>query len=259
VTDGVRIAVDRTTTVIWAAAVAEPLVQSVIDGCDQAGLRVESLGPSGRWTSRRAGDVAVELMETWGPILSSLGEDAPHFAAACGAALAPQVLELLPRTERELRGREARRRLRRAVTIVAAIWVAAGAVYAGRLISAFARSTRVLVAIRPSVDSVLTLRRELDAGEATLATISSAEAARSRRLLLVADLTMALRDSTYLAALRVAGDGSVRVVGYAPSATRALADLEHVRELAGAKFEGPVTREQLLDRFSIVAQLVQRR
>jgi hypothetical protein len=79
------------------------------------------------------------------------------------------------------------------------------------------------------------MRRELDAGEATLATISAAEAARSRRLELLGDLTKVLRDSAYLVALRVEADNTVRLVGYAPNASRGLAGLEHQRERGNEK------------------------
>jgi hypothetical protein len=91
--------------------------------------------------------------------------------------------------------------------------------------------------------------------------MATARATRSRRLALIGALTGALGDSVFLVALRVGPDRIVRLVGYAPSAARALADLERVRQLRDAKLEGLVTRESIegrkpLDRFAIVAQLV---
>jgi hypothetical protein len=258
VSDASRIVVDQSTSLLWAAATLEPIVQGVVTGCAQAGLRVEALGPAGTWQSRRTQEAEEELWGRWGPSLNTLGENAPRFAAAYGAAVSPAPLELLPAAERDARGRDARRHFRRVMAIAAAIWMAAGAVYAGRLFSTYARSTHLLDAVHSSVDIALSMRRELDAGEATLTTIATAEAGRSRRLALLGDLTNALRDSAYLVALRVDADGTVRLVGYAPSASRVLADLERVRELTAMKLEGPVTRESSMDRFSIVALLVER-
>jgi len=128
------------------------------------------------------------------------------------------------------------------------------------LVGAASGAERELTRLAPAIDSALAVRRELAAARATLGLMARAERVRSRHLGLLADLTRALRDSTFLVALRVAPDGTLRLGGYAPVAARALADLEHVAALHNPRFEGPVTREaghgvRELDRFAIVGRV----
>ena len=110
------------------------------------------------------------------------------------------------------------------------------------------------------MDGALNARRELDAGRATLTTMTQAEQHRSRHLMLLAAVTRAVGDSAYLTSFQVASDGTIRVSGYALSAPSVLAALERISGLAHPNFEGPVTREtttdhRQLDRFAAVAQL----
>jgi hypothetical protein len=139
------------------------------------------------------------------------------------------------------------------------LWVLAGAVYVGRLLSTLHTATGYLDAASVRLDSALAARRDLDAGRATLATIARAEQTRSRHLSLLAGVTAVLGDSTYLVTYQVDADGTVRLSGYAPSAVRVLAALEHANGLRRPRLEGAVSREttsggRLLDRFAIVAQ-----
>jgi hypothetical protein len=298
VTDAVLITLGHGRAALWAAAAPEPLLRTVLDACGEAGLRVESLGPvaevlprawttAPRWTELSPvvipnGDSA-EVLEaaprgvwrsrlvrgagngtpvTWVAALDPLGVDAAQFAPAYAGAVAVPRLQLLPAEARAAGARERHRRAVCLLALAAAFWVGAGAISVGRLLSTLQAATRSLAAIRPRVDSALAARRDLDAGTLALATVDAAARARSRHLVLLAQLSRALDDSTYLVALKVGVEGTVRLVGYAPRAARVLAALERVPTVRDAKFESPVTRETVngrpeLDRFAIVARLVE--
>ena len=293
VTDARLVPVDATRRALFAAAVPEPLVRAILEGCAQAGLEVESvgpaaevlpyalaaplagpeapfsnggkcevlsLGPAGPWRSRFVTETDREA-PPWVLALAALEPNASQFASAYAAAVATPRLELLPPDTRATWMRHGRQRMMRLAMVGLACWALAGAISIGRLFSTLHSSTRFLDAVAPSLDSALATRRELGAGLATLETMATARATRSRRLALIGALTGALGDSVFLVALRVGPDGTVRLAGYAPSAARAFADLERVRQLREAKLEGPVTREAVegrkpLDRFAIVAQLM---
>ncbi len=139
------------------------------------------------------------------------------------------------------------------------MWLVAGAVYVGRLAWVLRQSTHAIVQARPSLDSALALRRDLDAGRTTLETIAAARSARSRTIALVAGVTAALEDSAFLVALTLTPEGTVRVAGLAPSPARVVTELEGVPLLGAVKLEGPVTRETTAsgqrDRFAIAGHM----
>ena len=291
ITDGLVVAPGPGARALWAGAVAEPLAEAAAAGCTQAGVRLEAVGAAAEvlpWalaTRPTAGDIAVPNGTTtevlaWGPrgvwrsrrvpgvrpgsapwhaALAAMGTEAAHFAPAYAATRSRPRLDLSPPSRGAARRGRIRQRRRVVAASAAALWLLALASYAGRL-AVTAQATRsALAATAPAVDTALALRRNLDAATATLATIAAAERSRSRELPLLAALTGALGDSTYLVAFRAEQDGTLRLVGYAPAATRVLAELESVPMLTGAKLEGPVTREaapsgQALDRFAIVAR-----
>ena len=144
------------------------------------------------------------------------------------------------------------------VALGAALWLLAGGTYVGRLVSTRRAATRSLGAVAVTVDSALAMRRELGLAGTTLKVAREAEQRRSRHVALLAALTQALGDSTYLGALQVTPDGVVRLAGYAPVAARAAAALERATVLREVRLEGPVTREPTTgnrDRFAIVARL----
>ena len=293
VTDARLVSIDATRRVLFAAAANEPIVRAVLDGCAQAGLdvlgvgpaadvlpcalatplagpeavflndgtcEVLSVGPGGTWRSRLVTETGREA-PLWAPALAALEPHAGQFASAYAAAMAAPRLELLPSDTRAVRLRHGRRRMLHLAMVGLACWALAGAISIGRLLSTLHSSTRFLDSVAPALDSAIAVRRELGAGMATLETMATARATRSRQLAFIGALTMALGDSAFLLALRVGPDGTVRLAGYAPSAARALADLERVRQLREAKLEGPITREAIdgrkpLDRFAIVARLV---
>lgn len=295
VTDARMMPVSANETALWAAAAPEPLVRAVLEGCSEAGLEVESLGPAadvlpwaleaplgqpqvvysnggtsevlslgpaGTWRSRLVTG-ANEAAPSWAAQMSPLGAEAKHFAPAYAAAIVIPKLQLLPQDTRAARDQAARRRVTRVAAIGVALLLVAAFVHVGRVISSLHSSTTYLNATAAALDSALAVRRELATGRATLESIAAAHGKRSRQLALLADITTAFGDSVFLVALRVGPEGIVRLSGYAPSATRVLADLERVRKLGEPKLEGAVTRESgpwrgELDRFAIVARVERR-
>ena len=291
VTDGVRVALTKESEALWAGAAAESLVAAVLAGCAQAGLALEAIGPAadvlpsatvdresplvfpnggtcevldvgtgGTWQSRFIRGTGNGEAATLAPPLAALGEHAHHFAAAYATAIALPRLTLLTAEARAVQERHGRRRMVQLLSIGAALWLAAAGIHVGRLAWMRQAATRALGAAAPAVDSALAARRDLGLARATLATIARAEETRSRHLALVAAVTQALGDSTYLAAFQVTPDGIVRLAGYAPVAARVVAQLERLAALRDVRLEGPVTRErggdgQERDRFAIVARL----
>lgn len=293
VTDARIVAVDAKEKALWAAAASESLVRAVLEGCAQAGLEVEALGPAaevlpfavitaagvqeivfpnshssevlsigldGTWRSRLVSGTTGAASD-WAPTLLRLGPEAGHFASAYAATVARPHLELIPSETRAARVKVSRRRVVRLALLALACWALSGVIYVARLVSMARSSSQYLQAMTPAVDSAIALRRELDAGRRTLETVAIAEARRSRQLVLLGNLTATLGDSVFLVTLRVGPDGMVRFTGYAPSAARLLADVEKVRDLRDTKLESPATRETVegrrtLDRFSVVASQV---
>jgi hypothetical protein len=295
VTDARLMPVGAKEMALWAAAASEPLVRAVLDGCTEAGLEVESLGPAadvlpwaltsplgqpqvvypngttsevlslgpaGTWCSRLVTG-ASEAAPSWAAQMGPLGAEAGHFAPAYAAAIVIPKLQLLPQDTRAARNQATRRRATRIAAIGVALMLVAAVVHVGRLISSLYGSTSYLDANAAALDSALAVRRELATGRATLESIAAAQGKRSRQLAVLADITTALGDSVFLVALRIGPDGIVRLSGYARTAARALTDLERVRGLGEPKLEGAVTRESgpwrgELDRFAIVAPLERR-
>ncbi len=290
VTDGAILHTDGSSLALWSAAAPEPVVQAILDGCEQAGIAVEHVGPAadvlprttvtplpgelifpnggtaevisvgrdGTWRSRLVAtrDTAeIQLV----PSLVALGTEATHFAAAYGATVTSPRLSLLPEHAAAKRAHAARRQLIRLVVLAAVLWLIAFVTYSARLEIATRTAQRELDSNRAPLDSALALHRQLDAGAASLSEFANLTASRSRHLSLIAGLTSALGDSCYLVTLEIGPGGIVRIAGYAPSAVRVLASLGHVPLLRDARLEGPVTRERTtagleLDRFAIVAQ-----
>ncbi len=294
VTDAVLVPLSPKVRALWAAAVAEPLVRTVLGGCEQAGLHVEALGPASEillhavaavssmslalptgelldigpgcvWRSRLLRIARPADGPTWHPALASLGAEAGHFAPAYAAATTKPAsrLQLLPADTQAARERVSRSRLIRVLAVAFSLWAMAATVYVLRLVHALHTATQALGTISASVDRALSLRRDLDAATHSLSLIAAADQARSRHLALLAELTRALDDSTSLLTVQVGADRTARLVGYAPRAAKVLAELERVERLRDVRMEGPVTRERgegrgEMDRFAIVARLESR-
>ena len=291
VTDGRAVWVGPRDRALLAAGAPEPLVRAVVQGCEEAGLTLEALGPAadvlpwaladppargdvtipladghetlslspaGVWRSRRRRD-ADSAPPRWCAALSAAGQPAAALAEAYAAAIRRPVLDLLPRETRAARVHVAWRRVRVTLMGGAALWVAAGVVRVARLQALGRETERQLLSMDRAVDSALTLHGDLNAARAAVATIRRAERGRSRTLSILGDLTTSLGDSVVIAALELTADTSFRLVGDAPQAARVLVNLERMPWLRGARFESPVLKEQIapgdeLDRFSILAR-----
>ncbi|HKV69641.1 MAG TPA: PilN domain-containing protein [Gemmatimonadales bacterium] len=292
VVDGALVAVAKGDLAVWAAAVGEPLLVAILDGCRQAGLEVEAMAPTsdtlpaaldlengtteialadGSSTERLALGVHGMVWQSrwsreekpvtcaWTPALGQLNGDASAVAPAYAAGVRLPVLALFPDGHRAATRRRDRRRVGMVAIAGLMLWFLAGAVYVGRLSLTDSRATTLLHAFRGAADTALAERRELDEAEATLATIDRARAERSQTLRLVAGLTRALPDSITLIALQVSAASEVRLTGYAPQAAAVLARVGRVPGLRDAGFEGAVTREVMAgvgerDRFTIAAK-----
>jgi len=155
---------------------------------------------------------------------------------------------LLPNSERESRERAARRRTRRLAVAACGLWLAAGALFVGRLIWERRAVDRELAALAQPLAAVLAARRELRDAETTLNAIAAAERERGRSLGLIAAVTGALPDSSVLTSLAWTGDGTGVLVGAARHATDVVARLDRLGSLAGLRLSGPVVREPIAGR-----------
>jgi hypothetical protein len=291
VTDGTLVSVSKGDPALWAAAVSEPLLDAILEGCREAGLTLEALAPSaetlpaaldmepltaevsvpdGRTTERLSLGAAGAVWRSrwsrsdapsevdWVSALTAVNGERAVVAPAYAAGVRLPVLALLPAGHRAAARRRGRRRMGVLAAVGVGLWLLSGALYAGRLSYAYARATALLAAFHPAADSALSARRELDEARTTLETIARTRADRSRSLRLLAGLTAALPDSVSIIALQVSPTGQVRVTGYAPRAADVLARVGRVGGLSGASFEGAVTREVMAgqaerDRFTVVA------
>ena len=291
VTDARVLRVTARERALWAAAASEPLVDSVLHGCQQAGLRLESLGPATEvfpWVVEKApvgGELGVPNGDTceriaiarcgawrsrflrghsvpepkWTPPLAATGERAPVLAAAYGATLYRPTLDLLPPETKAARLRASWKQVQRTAAFGAALWVGAGVVQVAKLEMRGRAAARELRLLGPAVDSAVVLRRELNAARTALKTMNEAQRHRSRTLVLLADLTNRLGDAAFLAAFQLSPDSTLRLVGYAPQGARVLAQVERAPWVRDVRFEAPVTREGVvggeLDRFSLLLRL----
>jgi len=293
VTTGALVAITKNERALWAAAAEEPLVTAILSGCAQAGLAVEAVAPSaetmpaalnvppdtpeivvpngsgserinvgvgGVWRSRWSRALGA-LTGEWVAALGGLNGDAAAVAPAYAAAVRLPALTLLPDGHRAARRKADHRRLAVIGGIGLAFWLLAAATYVTRLSLASSRATDLLRAFHASADSALALRRDVDAGRATLATIAQARASRSRTLVLLGDLTRALPDSVTIISLHLGAEGTLRLAGYAPRAAQVVAALGRVPGVSGAALDGVVTQEAVAglgmrDRFGVTAQVM---
>jgi hypothetical protein len=288
--DALLVRGDADNCAIWAAAASETLLQSVLDGCAQAGLEVEAIGPAadvvhastgdptarelvfpnggtsevvdvtaeGAWRSRRVSGIRPVTVP-WHPALAVLGPEAAHFAPAFSVALRLPRLQLLPAHSRAKRAHRVRRRLAQTFGIAVFLWTMAIAIYTVRLSVASSGASGELAANGAAIDSALALRRELETARTAIYRFRRAEIQRSRQLGLLADITRLIGDSAFLTAYRSDPEGRIHLSGYAPSAARVVANLERSAALREPRLEAPVAREVIagrgeLDRFVVVAR-----
>jgi hypothetical protein len=196
------------TRQVHAAAVEEPLVEAIAAGARAAGLWLETIAP--------AGEAAT--------------------------------LTLLPKSERESRERAARGRTRRLTVATCALWLAAGALFFGRLAWERRNVERELATLAQPLAAVLAARRELRDAETTLNAVAAAERDRGLSLGLLAAVTGALPDSSVLTSFAWNADGSGVLVGGSRHATDVVARLDRLGTLAGVRLGGPVVREPIAGR-----------
>ncbi|HVH66650.1 MAG TPA: hypothetical protein VM716_02180 [Gemmatimonadales bacterium] len=199
-----------------AAAVEEPLVEAIAAGARAAGLWLETI---------------------------TTGEDGAR-------------LSLLPRSEREGRERASRRQTRRLAIAACGVWLAAGALFVGRLVWERRAVDRELAALERPLAAVLAARHELRDAETTLNAVTAAERERGRSLAVLAAVTGALPDSSVLTSLAWNADGTGVFVGAGRHAIEVVARLDRLGTLANVRLGGPVVREQIAgrewERFSIL-------
>lgn len=199
-----------------AAAVEEPVVESIVAGARAAGLRLDGITPAGE----------------------------------------PTGLSLLPAGERASRSRIARVRLRRLALVAAVAWLAAGGLFLGRVTSERRRVGIELAAIEQPLNAVLAAKRELREAEATVLAVEAVARDRGAAASLLVAVARTLPDSAVITSLTWSAGGEGMFSGAARRAADVLARLERVRGFEGARFEGPIVREAIggreWERFTIL-------
>jgi hypothetical protein len=202
--------------VAHAAAVEEPVVEAIVAGARTAGLTLEAIAPAD--------------------------------------SLLP--LRFLPTSDRAVRARAARGRVRRLGLVTAGVWMVAMGLFVGRLVWERRVVERQLGRLEAPLAAVLAARHELRDAEATLQAVAGADRARGQALAALRALTAALPDSAVVTSLTwSAGDSGV-VTGSARRAADVLARLERASEFPDVRLEGPVVLEAIAgrawERFTIV-------
>lgn len=281
---------------LWAVAVEENLPRALVTGCDEAGLRIDAMGPATEVVTHaladhlqdgtvvlpgergaevldvaqglvvrsrlRAGDGAG--IPNWVAPVAALGDRAATFASAYAAAVAQPTLSLLPPDTRVARAHAIRTRTWAVTGVALCCWLLAGALHVARLVATTRAAERELALLAPTLDSAVQMRRELTLLEDALRTMDDLEQTRSHTLALLAGVTDALGDSVFLTAFTVARDSTLQVTGCAPRAGTAVTDLGRVPGLTQLRLEGAVQQVSLphdptrhWERFTIRARLEQ--
>jgi len=277
VTDARVIRHGRGRRTVLAAAASGDLLAAIAQGCEQAGLVLDAIGPAcevvplvTRDASRAttltvetaAGTEQLDLVRGvvcrsrliranctpthgWVPQLASLGELAGRFATAFSATKARPRLSLLPDHTRARAAAQHRRRVRWLIAAALVAWLMAGVVFLARLRLADARTRAELAASATMTESVRRLHRDLDSANAALTTMRQAEASRSSTFLLLERLTRLLGDSVIVVSVRITRDSTLHLAGYAPTADRVVATLERMQGVERPRLEEPPNRQVL--------------
>lgn len=293
-TDGYLVRSDKGRGLL-AAATSAVLAGAILEGCDQAGVRLEALGPASELIHQvlrappRSGEVTVphpgareiltsdrhmlvrtrlvrEMPAEQQPLLPSLdglGAEAWGYAPALAAALRSPALSLLPSETQAVRRRATRRRSQLIAGMALGLWMVAGTVLGLRTAERARELRAESEARRPAVDSVLAVRGQLNATRAALAVLDTGWVRRGQPLRTLVRLTEGLDDGTVVVALRLTGDSAVRLAAYGGSASRTLAQLEQVRMLGDVHLESVPARETIgsgslrreVERLAVVARV----
>ena len=198
------------------AAVEEPVVDAIWKALRAAGLRLETLAPSGERVGR---------------------------------------LSLLPPAERERRDRENRLSLRKLGAVVLLLWFLVIGVAAFRFTGQRRAVEAELALVAAPVAALSEVKREMAQGAAMLSAVERDAARRGQLLDFLTALTIALPDSAFLTSLTLEASGAGYLGGYARRASEVLARLERSAVIAGPEVDGQQGREVLAgvewERFSI--------
>ncbi len=281
--------------VLVTAAVPLDTLRAVVSGCEQAGIRLDSAAPSldliGGGMLRAGADDAIVALTASGThrleragdrligvrrcddeptpipsLFTALQNEAHHFVAAYAAAVVRPGLDLLPGEARHRHEGRQRRRIRTVAAAASILWISAAAVTQVRWHLADQFAATELSRLEPRARVATRLKIDLDRANAALGVMNRAQHGRSQTLELLSALTTALGDSVTLASVQLSADSTLHLSGYAPSADRVVASLEHLRLAQHPKLEGPATRQQVnsgsrsisMDRFAISARLASR-
>jgi hypothetical protein len=235
--NGIPLVTDATPAAGGArmSATELPLLEAVHRGLQAAGISCESVAPAAVLSTCCGLDAAVAAARTSRPLLRF-------------------------ETEALVAARRAGHRRRARWWIgAAAMAVATAVVLQFAAPSAQARrARRELAAMGHGPEQAAQVMRDLYAATAALDALSSAERHAVRHARFMADLVRTLGDSTFLAGATFEA-ASVRLVGYAPSASALVARLERLPSVIAARLDGAVAREVVAgrerERFTIVAEL----
>lgn len=202
------------------------------------------------------GSRAAQLAGAPLPIIESILEGLTAAGLECDDIVpADTDLSLVPDGARNLRRVVLRRSVLRWAGISAAAFALAGTSWIVSEARAERGAIRELASIKPALDDALMVQRDLDAATDALGVMTAAQSGKASRSRFLAGLTRALPDSVFLVGLRLEGDGTGSLSGYAPQAAAVVARLERGGIVRSPSLEGPTTREVIggraLERFAI--------
>jgi hypothetical protein len=200
---------------IQATAVEEPIIMAISAGVRAAGLRLDDVSPSG-------------------------------YAG---------MLSLLLPEERERRLRQGKRSLLRLGQLIAVLWVLVAAASVISLTRQRRAIDRELSRLMEPVAALSAVRREVHMGQSMIDAVGNDGDTRGSVVRLLAGITTALPDSSFLTSLSLQKDGRGSLGGYGRRASEVLASLEGSGILLNPRLDGQLGREVIAglewERFSI--------
>lgn len=283
----------ESATRIWIAAIDAPVVAEVAAGCRRAGIALRAVVPSAvvlrhaicdttiTWID---GDVRLDIaygdnapssvrrapangaVPEFPQLVGALSEvkaDARDAIDAAGAALMPRNEAVVVRaTHATPRAVPSRRRLARAA-LACAVAITVGLVAPGVVASFAARRD---VAAEARIESRARVSRgdanALAQTTADLRALTGFSNSRQSMVLLLAEITRSLPDSSSLVAFQVDSTGLGSVVAVSPHAAAVVDAVERTPGLASPQIVGPVTRERvggrIVERVAVRFQVIAR-
>lgn len=279
-------------TRVWVAAVDAPVVADVAAGCRRVGISLGAVVPSAvalrhairdtsiawidgdvRWdiAFREGSPLSVRRSSSNGDVpnlpalvstLSTLGDDAVHTLDAAGAALTRRSEAISVRVGDAAHAAPSRRRLMQAALACFAGCVVALASPGIIAIVAQRRDRANEARIESRARAARIGANELAQATATLRALTDYADSRRSMVLLLAEITRSLPDSSSLVAFQVDSTGLGDVVAITPHAADVVDAVERTPGLASPQIIGPVTRERIgsriMDRVTVRFQIVAR-